>query len=243
VTDRRPTLPRVRAHRAFTLIELLVTIGIIAVLASLLLPGLSRARNLALRTSCLSNLRQIGVATALYLDDYNNRMPDIPDDRLQFTPPVDAKGKRYNSMGSFMPLLHPYAHDVRIWFSPPTRALNTNSWVHHFYGPWRNATAEHPEIGWANYISDKLAETNRTQARFLRGRSPESCAILRESSVSAEEWLMSPFFEKAWWPDYHPLWSLNDSIPPAKGWSAHNGGRNQLYLDFHATWIKRDIDQ
>jgi len=60
--------------------------------------------------------------------------------------------------------------------------------------------------------------------------------------VSAEEWLMSPFFEKSWWPDYHPLWSIHDSVPPPKGWSAHNGGRNQLYLDFHAAWVRRNID-
>jgi prepilin-type processing-associated H-X9-DG protein len=146
-------------------------------------------------------------------------------------------------MGSFMPLLHPYVDDARVWISPPTRALNTNSWVRHFYGPWREAHAERPELGHANYISDKLAETNRAQARYLRGRSPESCALLRESSVSAEEWLMTPFFEKSWWPDYHPLWSSNESVPPAKGWSAHNGGRNQLYLDFHAAWIRREIDQ
>jgi prepilin-type processing-associated H-X9-DG protein len=146
-------------------------------------------------------------------------------------------------MGSFMPLLHPYADDVRLWISPPTRALNTNAWVFHFFGPWQDAQGTHPQHGWANYISDKLAETNRTQARYLRGRSPESCAMLRNTSVSSEEWLMSPFFEKAWWPDYHPLWSLNESLPPAKGWSAHNRGRNQLYLDFHAAWIRRDIHQ
>jgi prepilin-type N-terminal cleavage/methylation domain-containing protein len=226
----------------FTLIELLVVIGIIGILASLLLPGLARARTLSLRAACLSNLRQIGLGTALYIDDQQNRMPDVPDDRLQLTPPVDTKGKRYNSMGSFMPLLHPYLDDPRLWISPPTRALNSNSWVHHFYSPWRDAQAEVPQLGWGNYISDKLAETNRTQARFLRGRSPESCALLRESSVSAEEWLMSPFFEKSWWPDYHPLWSIHDSVPPPKGWSAHHGGRNQLYLDFHAAWIRRDID-
>ena len=227
--------------RGFTLIELLVTIGIIAVLAGLLLPGLARSRNLALRAACLSNLRQIGLGTAMYLDDFHNRMPDVPDAEMQFTPPV-AKGKRYNGMGSFMPLLHPYVDDPRLWISPPTRALNTNSWIIHFYGPWRDSQTDRPQLGWANYISDKLAETNRVQARFLRGRSPESCALLRDSSVSAEEWLMSPFFEKAWWPDYHPLWAFDESTPPPKGWSAHNGGRNQLYLDFHAAWVRKDID-
>jgi prepilin-type N-terminal cleavage/methylation domain-containing protein/prepilin-type processing-associated H-X9-DG protein len=54
----------------FTLIELLVVIGIIAVLAALLLPVLGRAKQTAYRIGCASNLRQIGLATTLYLNDH-----------------------------------------------------------------------------------------------------------------------------------------------------------------------------
>ena len=60
-----------RKPRGFTLIELLVVIAIIAILAAILFPVFARAREAARKTSCLSNMKQIGLAAMMYVQDYD----------------------------------------------------------------------------------------------------------------------------------------------------------------------------
>src|SRR5438093_6738421 len=71
MSHRFPERCRNRIRGAFTLMELLVVIAVIALLASLLLPALSRAKSSAKSARCKSNLRQLGLALNMYLGDFS----------------------------------------------------------------------------------------------------------------------------------------------------------------------------
>ncbi len=103
---------------AFTLIELLVVIAIIAILAAILFPVFAQAREKARGISCLSNLKQAGLAYAMYTQDYDEVTP------LQNSPSVTDTNGNYVSGGYWYRLIQPYVKNWPMMLCPD-RSLTT----------------------------------------------------------------------------------------------------------------------
>ncbi len=96
---------RVPLRNGFSLIELLVVLGVIGVLLGLLLPAVQNVRATAARTSCLNNMKQVGLALHNYHGDYG---------RLPEPHPLQGKSKPLSSV-TWMALLLPYIEQTPLW--------------------------------------------------------------------------------------------------------------------------------
>ena len=109
-----------RPKKGFTLIELLVVIAIIAILAAILFPVFAKARDKARQAACLSNLKQIGMATMMYAQDYDDCYPYFYFVKSMAWPYGNLvsplSGINTYDGGPWTYMLAPYIKNANIWY-------------------------------------------------------------------------------------------------------------------------------
>lgn len=133
-TNFRERSKRNSPTRAFTLIELLVVIAIIAILAGLLLPALSRAKAMAKSIASLSNLRQLGIALQLYVDDHEDRYPGHSSPKSATT----ALGRPRTRWADY---IFPYLQSEKVYLSPSLDPAHER----HMIKPFAHTVAPGPQ--------------------------------------------------------------------------------------------------
>ena len=221
---------------AFTLIELLVVIAIIAILVAILFPVFAQAREKARQAACMSNLKQIGTAFAMYVQDYDERLPDRRD--LKLTLP--GGWKPWTSWPTSDPraawaaiVLDPYVKNIGIWSCPSVQgAMDRVIQVRQplttaadslatYYWLWRFDRPDDPVP-----LDNLWGKTDLQAVDDLRAaRNPQAGIPDGPAEV---EMAVDPYFPR----------TIPTVSADLRGKAVHMGGRNRLFLDSHVKYLR-----
>jgi len=235
------TNPASFKRHGFTLIELLVVIAIISILASILFPVFARARENARRTSCMSNLKQLGLTVAMYAQDSDEAFPLAIVARSTVAPDVPPGGVWSNNYWYWQQTLAAYhknlsagASESSIFLCPSSAKPAT---------AWRGSTGHYG-------VNTQIMTTNRAPLTLAAIPSPASTYLMMDFGFYAAHYTQvktpSPTQAEYYLPGYAEARGLSEcTLDTPDNYQAkdcrngrHFGGVNVGYADGHVKWLK-----
>lgn len=215
------------SDRAFTLIELLVVIAIIAILAAMLLPALSRAKEKAHRIRCLNNNRQVALATLIYAGENRDRVPQHTRDGAWLWDVPRATVDSLTNLGAIR----------EVWYCPSIRASVKA------YDPavaWWDFSDKRRIVG-GGWIGTRLDASGRPDAGMQANMTAKEFIIKTTGNTNAAEaeLFVDAVLQTASSKRYDDVPS--GLTPDGRHRNPHMegatpAGRNASYLDGHSDW-------
>ncbi len=227
---RTPLRPAAASRRGFTLIELLVVIAIIAILAAILFPVFAQAREQARKTSCLSNMKQIGLASNQYMQDFDGRFHEM------LVGGADSRAGRVGEPSVWTGCLQPYLKSGAV-FSCPSRTSDKPMDFTYTASPLNVRGLEFPAIGmnaflgfYFNYYYYK--QVIAAGASYPR---PVSDALVKypTQTVTYVDTFDQAASPRGYWAGVYNGIGTNFGIS-----DRHMQGSNVAFFDGHAKWFK-----
>jgi prepilin-type N-terminal cleavage/methylation domain-containing protein/prepilin-type processing-associated H-X9-DG protein len=235
-------------RKGFTLIELLVVIAIIAILAAILFPVFSRAREQARKAACLSNLKQIATAWVMYLQDWDERM--VPYEYCDWGEEMADPNRRWEVR------LQPYIKNLKIfecptqngycaagmWSSDPSVVcMGVWRFPPEWKGIWMTYGYNEKLAGWQ--ITGPNGKPTGTGRPLAQVPKPAEVIAIADSihrhacchrSSFANACGSGWFCDVPWGPNPHADW---ENPQKWHEYARHTGGQNFIFADGHVKWL------